>query len=144
MLRRIVQTGSKCVGRNAAKNSHQTVSSGCKYQVRRGHGHAKDAHAHSNEPYAIKHHDHYPDEAYAFGIKPGDAAEGWEYMTYGVYAACTLVLVVGLSTQENGDFKVTKQANVWMIGYYFFSHDFSEIQLSINLVVERYNPYKSC
>ena len=113
MLRRSILTGSKCIVRNAAKNPPQSVSSACKSQVRRGHGHAKDAHhhSHSNEPYAIKHHDHYPDEAYAFGIKPGDAAEGWEYMTYGVYAACTLVLVVGLSTQEKGDFKVKKNQN---------------------------------
>ena len=103
MLRRSVLIGSKCIGRNAVKNP--TIG---RSQVRRGHGHAKDAHTHSNEPYAIKHHDHYPDEAYAFGIKPGDAAEGWEYMTYGVYAACTLVLVIGLNSGSNGDFKVMK------------------------------------
>lgn len=113
MLRRTVLVGSKCIVRNSSKNPPY------KSQVRRGHGHghAKDAHAHSNEPYAIKHHDHYPDEAYAFGIKPGDAAEGWEYMTYGVYAACTLVLVVGLNTQglnTNGDFRVTKPFRFWM------------------------------
>ena len=113
MLRRTILTGSKCIGRNAVKNPQQSVSSACKSQVRRGHGHAKDAHTHSNEPYAIKHHDHYPDEAYAFGIKPGDAAEGWEYMTYGVYAACALVLIVGLNTQQNGDFKVKKPTMIF-------------------------------
>ena len=113
MLKRTVLVGSKCIVRNSPKNP---VQSACKSQVRRGHGHANDAHAHSNEPYAIKHHDHYPDEAYAFGIKPGDAAEGWEYMTYGVYAACTLIFVVGLNApglNTNGDFRVTKPSSLY-------------------------------
>ena len=103
MLRRVVQTSSACASRvvTARPVARNAV-------VRRGHGHANSHHHHqSNEPYAIKHHDHYPDEAYAFGIKPGDAAEGWEYLTYGVYAACTLILVLGMNMKSNDDFKVT-------------------------------------
>ena len=87
-------------------------------QVRQahGHGHASDAHghhpAHSTEPYAVKHHDHYPHEAYAFGRQPGEPSEGWEVITYAVYAACAGILVIGMSTKGNDDFKVRNNSQV--------------------------------
>ena len=86
----------------------QTAARKLPQQVRRGHGHASDAHGHHApaEPYAVKHHDRYPHEAYAFGRKPGDPQEGWEVMTYVVYALCTGILVLGMNVKENDDFKV--------------------------------------
>ena len=53
---------------------------------------------HSDGPYAVKHHHPYPDEAYAFGRKPGTPLEGWEIIT-----AATFIICFGLLVFPSGD-----------------------------------------
>ena len=66
-----------------------------------GGGHSHDV-AHPKEPYAPKHHHHYPDKQYLFGIKPGDKAEGWEAPVWGVYAICFAIAAFGMGMKATG------------------------------------------
>lgn len=66
-----------------------------------GHGHGHDV-AHPKEPYAPKHHHHYPNEQYLFGIKPGDKAEGWEVPVWGVYTICFAIAAFGMGMKATG------------------------------------------
>jgi hypothetical protein len=95
----MLRFGGKLAGRFSLKSAQLKV------QPKRNLGGHHDAHAKSSGPYSVPHHDAYPNEAYAFGIKPGESSEGWEVITYGVYALCAAILVVGMSF-KNDDFKV--------------------------------------
>lgn len=59
---------------------------------------------HTDEPYAVKHHHPYPDEAYAFGRKPGTPLEGWEIITAATYIICFGLLISDMG--DNESFKV--------------------------------------
>lgn len=72
-----------------------------------GHGHGAGAHhgpvGNKLDPYPMKHHQTQPNEAYLFGIKPGDKLEGWEIPVYGVYFICTIICVVGIGYCKDDD-----------------------------------------
>ncbi len=56
-------------------------------------------------PYDLPKQQTYPDQAYPFGLTPNYKTEGWEVITWVTYAACTLLLVVGVGSQNNDTFK---------------------------------------
>lgn len=75
-----------------------------------GHGGAHDKH-YKPEPYAPKHDEPYSEVAYPFGIKPGDALEGWEIPVYSVYLVCFLITFVGIGyCQEDTSFTVRNKS----------------------------------
>jgi hypothetical protein len=64
-------------------------------------------HSH-NDPHAAPHFEPYPDQAYPFGRKPGSPLEGWEWITFSVYAA--IILIAAKRTfidEKKDDIKVT-------------------------------------
>jgi len=74
-------------------------------------GHSShDAHHHHAaapaEPYALKHHSTYPSEAIPFGLA-GQPLEGWEYITFGTMGIAIGLLIYGMNSDVNGDFKVS-------------------------------------
>lgn len=69
------------------------------------HGHGHGQLSHPKEPYAPKHHDHYPEKPYLFGIKPGDKLEGWEIITWGSYFIAFVGCSVGLYSSDTDTFQ---------------------------------------
>ena len=75
-----------------------------KQQMRQLSGHGTHAAPHHKlDPQPIKHHKSQPDDAYPFGIRPGDKLEGWEIITYGVFAVCAFIVVVGIGYCKEDD-----------------------------------------
>jgi hypothetical protein len=64
-----------------------------------------DSH-HKNEPHNENHDGPYPNEAYAFGRKPGTPLEGWEIITFSAIALSIGILVISNATSTEDDFKV--------------------------------------
>ena len=96
-----------------ARNCHQCLfrlSKSTFAQKRMGHSH-HDAHHNASalptEPYAVKHHPTYPSEAIPFGLVPGKPLEGWEVITFATMGIATGLLIYGMNSDINGDFKVS-------------------------------------
>mmetsp|Transcript_19482 Transcript_19482/g.21127 ORF Transcript_19482/g.21127 Transcript_19482/m.21127 type:complete len:169 (+) Transcript_19482:79-585(+) len=62
-----------------------------------GGSHHNHNHHHSNEPYAPKHHQTYPNEAYPLGLGPDYKSEGWEVISIGGFIVCFVLLAFDLS-----------------------------------------------
>ena len=61
---------------------------------------------HTAEPYAPKHHPTQPEEALAFGRKPGDPLEGWEFITFVTAASVIGLFVTGFYFDNKEDLSV--------------------------------------
>lgn len=71
-----------------------------------GGGHGHDSHKPAG-PYDVPHGPAYPSEARPFGLEPGAPSEGWEVITWGTYAVCSILLIFGISMKPDDDFKVS-------------------------------------
>lgn len=57
-------------------------------------------------PYDAPHHATYPEEAYVFGMKPGDPLEGWEYITFAVFFISFFGTTFGMTMKDKPLFQV--------------------------------------
>lgn len=59
-------------------------------KLRRQFSGGNNSHGH-NDSHSTPHFEPYPDQAYPFGRKPGSPLEGWEWITFSVYAAIIMI-----------------------------------------------------
>ena len=82
-------------------------------------------------PYAVPHHNTYPDKAYPFGVDPATYQnQGFEHFTVLIYTLCFGICAVGFAVKKDSGFKVQSNLLTLNVGMAMIIFVLSNTQIS--------------